>query len=87
MPKTKRSKVRRTRVKELVKRAIAESLNEARTALTLEEITDKVAEKVARGRSTTTKCLSEMIGANEVQELSEKPLRYALKEGGKKWLL
>lgn len=87
MPKTKRGKIRRTRVKELAKRAIAESLNEAKTPLTLDEITDKVAEKVARGSSTTTKCLSEMVGANEVQELSEKPLRYALKEGGRKWLL
>lgn len=84
LPKKKnREQERVDATRKLVKKVICEVLSGATRGMTFPQIADAVLEKVGYGKPTARKYLNEMVGTEDILEISGKPTMYKLSEKGK----
>jgi hypothetical protein len=84
LPKKKnREQERVDATRKLVKKVICEILSGAISGMTFPQLADTVLEKVGYGKPTARKYLNEMVGTEDILEISGKPTMYKLSEKGK----
>lgn len=84
LPKKKnREQERVDATRKLVKKVICEALSGAISGMTFPQLADTVLEKVGYGKPTARKYLNEMVGTEDILEISGKPTMYKLSEKGK----